>query len=91
VGAVLVTKYRQGATWRPRLLSPAQGLLALLRNSVPVRSRPRRTIKTLLRAVAGSQILQGLRGEAEEMAGSLLQKIETPSPGRRSHTCARSI
>jgi hypothetical protein len=84
LGAVLVSKYAKGRVWRPRLASPAQGFLALLRNSVPVRSQPRRTIKTLLRAVAGAQILKGVRGEADEMVDDLLGELEVLPAGRRA-------
>jgi hypothetical protein len=72
MGLVVVSRYRHGASWRPRLLSPGQGVLALLANSVPVRRKPQRTVTTLIQAIANAQILKGVRGEAHEVAVSLL-------------------
>jgi hypothetical protein len=75
VGAVLIGGYRRGKRWRPRQVSAAQGLLALLRNSVTIRSQPRRTIKTLLQAVTGAAVLRGVRGEAEDVVEELLNRM----------------
>ena len=44
VGSVSVTKYRQGARWRPRQLPPGRALLELLAHTVPVLRRPRAAI-----------------------------------------------
>src|SRR5262245_30093797 len=40
VGLVLITRYVNGGRFRPRALSPGRAALALLANTLPVRSRP---------------------------------------------------
>ncbi len=76
VGSVVVTKYRQGARWRPRQVTPGRAVLALLAHTVPVRRRPRAAITRLRKAVSDALVLKGVRGEAEEMAESLLRRLE---------------
>jgi hypothetical protein len=75
VGLVAVSQYRPGARWRPRRLTPGQGVLALLANTVPARQRPAAALAALRQAVAEASILKGMRGEAEEVAGVLLENV----------------
>ncbi len=76
LGMVAITKYGKGAKWRPRRLSPGQGALAMLSHSVAARRQPGRVIATLSRALAGAQVLKGIRGEASEVAQQMLEVIE---------------
>lgn len=74
VGLVVVTRFRHGARWRPRPLSPGEAALALLANTVAARRRPRASLATLRRvAAAGAQALGGVRGEAAEAAEAILR------------------
>jgi hypothetical protein len=75
VGLVAVSEYRPGARWRPRHLTPGQGILALLANTVPARERPAAALAALQQAVANAPVLKGKRGEAAEVADLLLQSI----------------
>lgn len=75
VGLVAVSEYRPGARWRPRRLTPGQGVLALLANTVPARQRPAAALAALRQAVAEAPILKGMRGEAEEVADVLLENV----------------
>jgi hypothetical protein len=76
VGMVAITRYDEGATWRPRRLSAGQGALAMLSHSIAARRQPRRVIGTLHRALAGAHILKGIRGEASEVAQQMLEVVE---------------
>jgi hypothetical protein len=87
VGTVIITQYARGERWRPRKLTPGQGLLALLANTVPARRDPRRTLAVLRRAVARAEILDGRRGEARLTARSILGLITSP---RAHFTCRQS-
>jgi hypothetical protein len=49
VGLVIVSSYRPGAQWRPRPLTPATALLAMMRHTVAARSRPAHAMATLAR------------------------------------------
>jgi hypothetical protein len=75
VSAVAITRYRAGAEWAPKLLSPAQGVIALLANTVPAQERPRESLQALSRAVRGATILEGDRGEAGAVAPRLLEQL----------------
>jgi hypothetical protein len=73
VGLVIVSRYEADACWRPKQLSPGQGILELLDNTVPARRRPEAAISTLHKAVSEAIILKGARGEAEETARLILE------------------
>lgn len=75
VGLVVVSEYQPGARWRPRLLSPGQGVLALLANTIAARRQPEVALATLRQAVSHAQILRGARGEATAMADAILRNI----------------
>lgn len=75
VGLVLVTKYREGGRWRPRSLTPAEGALALLADTVPARSRPQAAMEAVTAAARGAQILKGSRGEAAETVPAILGRL----------------
>lgn len=86
VGLVVAADYEAGAVWRPRTLTPGQGLLAMLRNAVAARIAPRRVVPVLRRMAASAPVLAGKRGEAREMAGDLLARLD----GARRPNRARS-
>lgn len=88
VGLVVITGYRSGARWRPRVLSPGEGMLALLSHTVLARERPQLALGTLQEVVSsGAAVLKGRRGDAVEMAAALLDRLATdarpPSHGAR--------
>lgn len=74
VGLVVVSEFREGARFRPRTLTPGQGSLALLANTIPARSRPAEVLDTLGRVVRGATVLRGARGEAAEAARRILAR-----------------
>jgi len=76
VGLVVVTEYRPGARWRPRRLSPGQGALALLNNSVSIKSRPEASFPVLKQTAMRSRFLKSRRGEAQEVADLILSELE---------------
>ncbi len=83
VGLVLVTGYMDAGRWRPRRLSPGQGVLALLANTVPARREPALAMATLQQAVAHATVLKGRRGEADEVVANILANIDTQRDGSR--------
>lgn len=72
VGLIVVTAHRAGAVWRPRPLSPGQAVMALVRHTQVTRARPDLAIKFLSRAVRGARAVASQRGEADELAATLL-------------------
>ena len=83
VGLVVATSYREGARWRPRQLLPGRAVMALLAHTVSARWKPEQALTTLRQAVADASVLKGARGEAEEVAKILLDRL-TEQAGRSS-------
>jgi hypothetical protein len=81
VGLVVATEYREGADWKPRSLSRAEAVLALLANAIAVRREPARVIAALERATARGRALEGPRGEAGAVAGLILEALEYSQKG----------
>jgi hypothetical protein len=75
VGMVAVAHYRPDGQWEPRELSAGAGALALLEHAIPAESRPSQTLRVLKKVVSGAVVLEGERGEAEELAAALLQTL----------------
>lgn len=75
VGLVVLTQYKAGASWRPSLLTPGLGALALLDNAVSIRRQPELAFPVLRRVVTGTTILKGVRGEASQMVDSILKSL----------------
>jgi hypothetical protein len=76
IGAVVAASYLPGATWRPSQMSPAGAALALVANAVPAHDRPAETLRAIRKAVDGAVLLEGDRGEADEVAPLLLAELE---------------
>lgn len=78
IGAVVLTSYQAGSDWRPARLSPGQGVLAMLGNTLTALTRPREAVNFITRAVDGAVVLQGDRGEADDVARELLETVWSP-------------
>ena len=76
VSLVVATRYETGRVWRPRKVTPGRAVLELLAHTVPARRVPERTMATLAAAMEGATLLKGVRGEAEDMVDSLLERCE---------------
>jgi hypothetical protein len=81
VGLVAVAKYRPGAHWRPRRLTPGQGVWELLDCTLSAQHQPDAALNFIQRAVAGATCWKGFRGEAAEMAESLLREVTAAEVG----------
>jgi hypothetical protein len=74
VGLVLSTRYRDGAKWRPRVLSGGKAFLELFSNTISARRYPERTLEALANVTATAKVLKGVRGDAKELIATLLVK-----------------
>jgi hypothetical protein len=77
VGAVVVTSYESGASWRPRRLSSGEAVLALLAHAVPAQTRPTEALRTISRSLEGATVIEGTRGEADSVAPLLLSELRS--------------
>jgi hypothetical protein len=75
VGAVVVSSYVSGSEWAPTAISPGQCALAMLSNTVAAIDRAEEAMAAIGRAVAGAVLLEGDRGDADSIAGELLEVI----------------
>jgi hypothetical protein len=91
VGLVVLTTYRPGASWSPRHPSAGQAVLEMLAHTVPARLRPEDSLASLGRAVEAAAVLEGERGEAQELAGRLLAWMEAPEEFSRPPTGERGM
>lgn len=76
VGLLLLTRYEAGAHWRPRILSPGRGVLALLANALTARSQPALALATFEKATVRARVLKSIRGDAKETAESVLKYLD---------------
>ena len=72
VRRIVLTEYHANARWRPRSVSPALGMLALMDNTVAARTAPDRTMPVLRQAAEGATIVRSRRGDANAVAHALL-------------------
>jgi hypothetical protein len=75
VSAVVFTQYRPGTAWNPTELSPGRGALGLFANALAALQRSEEAMQVITLAVDGAVLLQGDRGEADEVAQPLLDRI----------------
>jgi hypothetical protein len=76
IGLVLMTRFKDGAKWRPRKLTPGKGVLELLSNTVSARRAPQRAFESLEQVVAHADVLQSPRGQAEDVVPAILKRLE---------------
>jgi len=75
LGLLALTRYRPGARWRPRPLSPGRAGIELLGHTVAARRQPARALSVLSRALAGTIALKGARGEAADVVDAVIGAV----------------
>jgi hypothetical protein len=73
---VAMTRYVPGASWQPRVETPAAGVMHLLAHSGQARSDPERVLAAVHQVADRAVTLAGPRGEADEAAAALLRFLE---------------
>jgi hypothetical protein len=76
VGIVLMTRYKTGARWRPRRLTPGKGVLEMLFHTVSARRDPERALAALQCVTAQADVLKGVRGDTKRIVGALLERMD---------------
>jgi hypothetical protein len=76
VGLVLLTVYRAGAVWRPKILTPGTGVMKTLPFALSLNSRPEFSLKVLHNVSTRAIIASGIRGSAELFARKLLNFVD---------------
>jgi len=76
VGLFVMTRYKPGTTWHPRIGTYGESVLELLSHSVLGRTHHERALATFETALKNAFILDGLRGNARDAASSMLQLLD---------------
>jgi len=76
VGLVLMTRYKSGAKWRPRKLTPGKGVLELLFNTVSARRSPEKALSTFQHVTKRAEVLKGIRGDTTAIVDALIKRME---------------
>ncbi len=89
LGFVFDTTYKKGAHWKPKHISPGQGVLATLTNCPAAQYAPERVLDALNTAAINTCFIRTLRGDAAAIAPLILQSIsEGKLPNRDTHDFA---
>ncbi|HKQ78515.1 MAG TPA: hypothetical protein VJ810_32755 [Blastocatellia bacterium] len=75
VGVILVTKYKNGASWRAKEAGSGAGIIALTMNSVSIRQAPEPTLRSIARAASGALVLKSARGDAQDLVKDVMRDI----------------
>ena len=81
VGMILIARYKNGKSipkkWRPKRLSPGEGIMEILPHTMTIRNKPKFVLEVLNKSVSRAIIVKTVRGEAAEFAESLLGYFES--------------
>lgn len=75
VGLIVITRWREGARFRPAPMAGARSVLRLLEHALSARARPEATLRALGRLMARAAVFEGDRGDADRAAESILQLL----------------
>ncbi|MCU1279958.1 MAG: hypothetical protein JWM53_3504 [bacterium] len=81
VALVALTTYRAGARWRPRAVPLGSAMLELLKNAPAARLKPRAALEAIRPLAERARVVRGARGEAREVAASLLRAVDAQIEG----------
>lgn len=72
IGAVVLTRYGPGAKWQPERLTPGNGIIEVIPHTIPMTIDADFSLQVLKSAISRAIILKGVRGEASDLAETLL-------------------
>jgi hypothetical protein len=76
VGLVLLTGYKPGAKWKPKVLSPGRGFLEMVPYTIAIKYNPDFSMRVLNNVASRAIIASSLRGSAKEFAKTLLNFVD---------------
>ncbi len=82
VSRVVFTEFVESGHWNPEPVSAGMAVLEMLRHAIPVQRTPARVMATLARMMETATALRSRRGEAGELARSLLGAMTTDGVSR---------
>jgi hypothetical protein len=79
VSHVVFAEYMELGHWDPAPMSAGMAALEMLRHTIPVQRTPARVMATLAKMMETATALRSVRGEANEVAHSLIAMMDKPS------------
>ncbi len=76
VGMILLTGYKPGARWSPKLLTPGEGVLKMMPYALSLRYKPEFSLKVLNYVASRAIIISSRRGTAENFVKTLLNFVD---------------
>jgi hypothetical protein len=76
VAMVLFTEYQNNAVFRPKRLSSANGLMELIRKTIPIRTEPERVLNVLRKVAESAIFVESKRGDASIQADQIVDFFE---------------
>lgn len=77
VGMVLITEYKPNAVWKPEILTPANGIMKIIKNTLPIRNDPNFVLNVLTQMTNRAVIVKSRRGDVEKSADSIIDFFES--------------
>ncbi|MGB7070948.1 MAG: hypothetical protein WBD22_15760 [Pyrinomonadaceae bacterium] len=77
VGLVVITEFKKGTKWNPETLSIGEGVVEMVPHTLPMTENPEFSLDVLRKTLAGSVIVRGPRGGANNFAKFLLEYVDT--------------
>jgi hypothetical protein len=75
LGVVIATQYQPGTSWQPRRLSTGRTAMAMFEHALSARTQPEMTLNALHTAATTAVGWAGPRGEADETARRILERM----------------
>lgn len=84
-GAVILTRFEEGASWNPEIISRGTAVMGLLTSTLQTRDEPDQVLEALNALVVGATCCQSTRGHEEPTAEALrmLQQLAISSAEQR--------
>jgi hypothetical protein len=76
LGMVFISRYKPNASWKPQILTPAKGILEIIKHTVSIRTNPSYVLKVLTKAIENAGIVKSNRGDVSKFAGLILDFYE---------------
>ncbi len=79
VKLVLITEFEKNAVWKPSRLKTGEGIIDILRHTLPTRLKPAFTLRVISKMAKHAVITKSKRGEVGKFAQDLIHYMETVS------------
>lgn len=76
VTAVILSRFKKDAIWRPRKLSPGKGIMQILPEAIPLRANTKQTLKVLQTVAYRAIIAKSFRGDTKLCLDEIISYIE---------------